>query len=98
MPFKELATRIQQEADLVQIITMYLPLREGRKALKGNCPFHADHSASFMVSREKNIFKCFGCGKDGGHIEFVMELEGRSYQDTVIGLASKFGFVVESTL
>lgn len=98
MPLQELASLVQQKADLAQIISMYFPLQEGRKALKGTCPFHADQSASLMVSRDKNIFKCFGCGKDGGPIEFVMAMEGRSYQDTVISLASKFGFLTESAV
>jgi len=98
MPLQELASLVQQKADLAQIISMYFPLQEGRKALKGTCPFHADPSASLMVLRDKNIFKCFGCGKEGGPIEFVMEMEGRSYQDTVMGLASKFGLLTESTV
>jgi DNA primase len=58
--------------DLIQIVSKHTTLREGRKVLKGNCPFHADESSSFMVSPEKNLFKCFGCGKEGGPAEFAL--------------------------
>ena len=70
---------IQSNADLVKIISKHITLREGRKALRGNCPFHADQSDSFMVSPEKNVFKCFGCGKEGGPVEFVMWIENVSF-------------------
>ncbi|MES2111298.1 MAG: CHC2 zinc finger domain-containing protein [Bacteroidota bacterium] len=64
-------------SDLVAIISKHVTLREGRKALKGNCPFHPDQSGSFMVSPEKNLFKCFGCGKEGGPAEFRLWIENK---------------------
>lgn len=85
-------TLIQLQADLVQIISRYITLQEGRKILKGNCPFHADSANSFMVNPEKNIFKCFGCGKEGGPIEFVMGIEKISRVQTVAKLQDELGF------
>ncbi|MDP9076461.1 MAG: CHC2 zinc finger domain-containing protein [Bacteroidota bacterium] len=66
-------------SDLVKIVSKHITLREGRKTLKGNCPFHPDQSDSFMVSPEKNLFKCFGCGKEGGPVEFVMWIENTNF-------------------
>jgi DNA primase len=82
---------IQNKADLTKIISRYLKLEEGRRILKANCPFHTDSSDSFMVSPVKNIFKCFGCGKEGGPIEFVMAIESKSYDEAVKSLALEFG-------
>jgi DNA primase len=75
------------KTDLVKIITSYLPLVEGRRQLKGKCPFHADTSTSLMVSPQKNIFKCFGCGIDGGPVEFVMMYENKSRAEAIQYLA-----------
>lgn len=65
-------------SDLVQIVSKYVTLQEGRKALKGNCPFHPDQAASFMVSPEKDLFKCFGCGKEGGPAEFQLWIANKA--------------------
>ena len=83
------ATLIQSQVNLVKIISGYLTLREGRKILKGPCPFHIDSANSLMVYPEKNIFKCFGCGKEGGPIEFVMNVEGLSFDEAVACLQKK---------
>jgi DNA primase len=63
------------QTDFVQLISAYVKLQEGRKVLKGNCPFHHDNAASFMVYPSKNIFKCFGCGLEGGPAEFSKAIE-----------------------
>jgi DNA primase len=56
--------------EFVKLIATYVRLEEGRKMLKGNCPFHQDTAGSFMVYPSKEIFKCFGCGLEGGAAEF----------------------------
>jgi hypothetical protein len=58
-------------SDLVTLAAHYITLRESRRNFRGNCPFHQDTTGSFMISPEKNIFKCFGCGKEGGPAEFI---------------------------
>ncbi|GAA4322049.1 hypothetical protein GCM10023149_22130 [Mucilaginibacter gynuensis] len=93
MSLEQLTPIVLAKADLVKLITSYLPLQESRKMLKGSCPFHADNGASLMVSPEKNSFKCFGCGKDGGPVEFVMFYEGLSRQDAVQNLAERMGML-----
>lgn len=71
------------QADLVQIISKYILLQESRKNLKGRCPFHKDLATSLMVSPEKNIFQCFGCGKGGGPVEFVMAIENKTREEAI---------------
>ena len=61
--------------DIVSIVSKYVLLNESRNILKGNCPFHQDSGNSLMVSPIKNIFKCFGCGKEGGPYEFITLIE-----------------------
>ena len=73
----------QTKSDLVSLIGQYLQLSPGRKAHKGSCPFHNDTGQSLMVSADKNIFKCFGCGAEGGPVEFMMALKKQSLDDAV---------------
>jgi DNA primase len=61
--------------DLVQLVATYIPLSPSRRTLRGNCPFHPDTAGSFMVSPEKQLFKCFGCGQEGGIPEFKLAIE-----------------------
>jgi DNA primase len=58
-------------SDLVTLAANYITLKESRRTFRGNCPFHQDKTGSLMISPEKNIFKCFGCGKEGGPDEFI---------------------------
>lgn len=89
MPPEQLEAHIQTHADLLQIASAYIQLTESRRIFKGPCPFHADKSNSLMISPERNHFKCFGCGKDGGPLEFIMEVKGISLQEAITKLASE---------
>jgi DNA primase len=71
------------QADLVRIVSKYVLLEESRRNLKGRCPFHPDQATSLMVSPEKNIFQCFGCGKGGGPVDFVMAIEGKTREEAI---------------
>jgi DNA primase len=88
MSTEQLVTLIQTHANLVQIASAYIPLRESRRIFKGPCPFHSDQTNSLMISPEKNQFKCFGCGIDGGPLEFVMKVKGITLQEALTSLAS----------
>lgn len=57
-------------AEMITLAAQYITLTESRRSFQGNCPFHQDTAGSLMISPEKNIFKCFGCGKEGGPQEF----------------------------
>jgi len=63
------------QTEFLQLISAYVRLEEGRKMLKGNCPFHNDTAGSFMVYPSKEIFKCFGCGREGGAAEFSKAIQ-----------------------
>jgi DNA primase len=69
-------SEVSPVANLASIIGYYLPLHESRKVLKGRCPFHADAGQSLMVYATRNHFKCFGCGYEGGAVEFISAYEG----------------------
>jgi len=88
---------VQTHSDLVSLIGQYLLLTAGRKAFKGNCPFHEDQVQSLMVSAEKNIFKCFGCGAEGGPVEFIMQMNKVPLADAVATLESLMGQAVTAT-
>ncbi|AMR33427.1 hypothetical protein A0256_19375 [Mucilaginibacter sp. PAMC 26640] len=79
------------QANLVSIVSKYILLEESRKNLKGRCPFHKDNSTSLMVSDKKNFFKCFGCGKEGGPVEFMMLIENKSREDAITMITKSGG-------
>lgn len=89
---EEHIARIQNETDLAALIQSYIPLHEGRKALKGNCPLH-DDNLSFMVMPAKNVFKCFGCGTEGGPIEFLALISNKSKNEAAELLALHTGII-----
>jgi DNA primase len=87
MAMQEYADQIQSQVSLVKIAAGYISLTESRRIFKGPCPFHKDLTNSLMISPEKNQFKCFGCGVDGGPLEFVMRIKGITLQEAVISLS-----------
>ncbi|WP_295767226.1 CHC2 zinc finger domain-containing protein [uncultured Mucilaginibacter sp.] len=84
---KTLHAQVQQKAPIVSIISSYLLLQPSRRGMRGNCPFHADQTNSLMVSAEKNIFKCFGCGEEGGPAEFISRIGNISIEKSIELLA-----------
>jgi DNA primase len=76
-----LLDRILAETDIVELVSSYFPLKKSGRNYKALCPFHAEKTPSFMVNQEKQIFKCFGCGKGGNAFHFLMEKEGLPFQE-----------------
>ena len=70
---------IRANADIVNIIGSYIPLTQKGRNYLGVCPFHDDHSPSMSVSPEKQIYKCFACGKTGNVFTFVSDYEIQSF-------------------
>lgn len=86
---------IRFKLDIADVIGEYLPLKPaGSGALKGLCPFHSEKTPSFHVSRERQIWKCFGCDKGGDIFAFVMDIEGFSFPEALRHLADKAGVIV----
>jgi len=78
-------------ADIVDVVGQYVHLTKKGGNHWGLCPFHHEKTASFSVSPGKQIFHCFGCGKGGGVVRFVMEMENLSFPDAVAKLAGQYG-------
>ena len=85
---------LKGQADLVQVVQDYVPLKRAGRSYKGLCPFHSEKTPSFHVNRDKGFFHCFGCGVGGDVFKFL-ELHGKlGFQESVRLLASRFGLPV----
>ena len=82
---------IRNSVDIVDVISEYIPLTAKGKNFFGVCPFHADHSPSMSVSREKQIYRCFSCGASGNVITFLMNYENINFVEALKKLADKAG-------
>jgi DNA primase len=80
--------------DVVEIVGRYVQLKKGGANYMGLCPFHGEKSPSFSVSPAKQFFHCFGCGKNGNAIGFLMEHAGMSFIEAVKDLAQSYGLQV----
>jgi len=89
---QDLVESILQHADIVDIISSYLNVIKKGKEYKAVCPFHADTNPSMMISKEKQIFKCFACGEGGNAITFVRKYEKISFDEAVRKVAELSGF------
>lgn len=78
---------ILQSVDIVEVIGRYVQLKRAGSNFSGKCPFHNEKTPSFMVSPQKQIFKCFGCGVGGDVITFIKEFERVDFRDAVKILA-----------
>lgn len=74
-------------ADIVDVVSAYLPLKRAGRNFVGLCPFHSEKTPSFSVNRENNVYHCFGCKAGGNVAQFVMEMERLSFPDAVLHLA-----------
>lgn len=81
-------------SDIADVVSGYVQLARKGGNLFGLCPFHSEKTPSFSVSPEKQIYHCFGCGKGGGVINFIMEIEGLTFPDAVRFLAKRAGMTV----
>lgn len=90
----EVISQIKERIDISHLIGDYLPLKKTGKNYITNCPFHKDDTPSFHVSPDLNIFHCFGCGKSGDVITFIMEFEKVPFIEAVRMLAEKAGIEI----
>ena len=73
--------------DIIDVVSDYLTLKKSGSNYKACCPFHEEKTPSFMVSPNKGIYKCFGCGKSGNALRFVMEHEQLSFIESIFVLS-----------
>ncbi len=81
-------------ADVVDIVGRHVQLKKGGANFMGLCPFHGEKSPSFSVSPSKQFYHCFGCGKNGNAIGFLMDFSGMGFIDAVKDLAQQYGLQV----
>lgn len=87
--------KILDAAQIADVVQEFVPLKKRGVNLLGLCPFHNEKTPSFTVSPSKGIFKCFGCGKGGNSINFIMEHEHLSYPEALKYLAKKYHIEIE---
>jgi len=92
---RDIVDKIHDRADIIEIISDYVTLKKRGVNYIGLCPFHDEKTPSFTVSPSKNIYKCFGCGKAGGTVNFLMEHEQLTYFETLETLAKKYNITLE---
>lgn len=89
--------QITSRIDIVEIVGEFVKLKKRGANYLGNCPFHNEKTPSFTVSPSKEIYKCFGCGKSGNAIGFVMDHEKYTYVEALKWLAARYNVTVEET-
>ena len=88
---QELINEIRMNADIVDVISSYIPLTKKGKNFFGVCPFHSDHSPSMSVSSEKQMYKCFSCGAAGNVYKFIMDYEHVGFMEALKMVSIKAG-------
>ena len=86
---------IKDTADIVDVVGEFVPLQAAGKNMKGLCPFHNEKTPSFFVSKERQIFNCFGCGEKGNVVTFIQKYKHMSYVEALQFLADKYHIEVE---
>lgn len=88
-------SRIIDTADILEVVQDFVTMKKRGVNYLGLCPFHNEKTPSFTVSSAKGIFKCFGCGKGGNSVSFIMEHEHLSYTEALKFLARKYNIEIE---
>lgn len=88
--------RIKAKLDIVDLIRSYLPLHPAGKNFKALCPFHPEKTPSFIVSPDRHLWHCFGCGEGGDGIKFLMRYENLEFSEALRMLAERLGVELSS--
>ncbi|MBP6590516.1 MAG: DNA primase [Chitinophagaceae bacterium] len=89
--------QILSRIDIIDVVGAFVKLKRRGSNFLGLCPFHNEKTPSFTVSPSKELYKCFGCGRSGNAVSFVMEHEKYSYPEALRWLANKYGIEIEET-
>jgi DNA primase len=92
---REVIAQVKEIARIEEVVGEYVTLKRKGQNEWACCPFHHEKTPSFSVAPNKGIFKCFGCGKSGDAITFIMEIEGVEYPEAIRMLAKKYGIEVQ---
>jgi DNA primase len=88
--------QIRDRSDVVEVVGQYVDLKRAGTNYKGLCPFHQERTPSFVVSPDRQIYHCFGCGKGGNVFQFLIEMDGVSFPEAVRELGRRAGIEVET--
>jgi len=88
--------QIREKIDIVSLISEYIPLKKAGRNFNSVCPFHNEKSPSFVVSPERQIWHCFGCGRGGDVYSFIMEYENIEFVEALRMLAKKAGVTLKN--
>ncbi|MBR6727533.1 MAG: DNA primase, partial [Clostridia bacterium] len=91
---REIIDEIRYRCDIEDVIGSYVTLKRAGSNKNGLCPFHGEKTPSFTVFSKTKSFYCFGCGKGGGVINFVMEIENLSFPEAVEFLAKRASMAI----
>lgn len=81
--------------NIIELIGEHVQLKRAGSSMKGKCPFHDENTASFSVSEQKGIYKCFGCGQGGDAVDFIIKHTGREFIDVIRDLADRYHIPIE---
>ncbi|HEX8549316.1 MAG TPA: DNA primase [Cytophagaceae bacterium] len=95
---KETIDKVREAADIVEVVGDFVSLKKRGQNYTACCPFHQEKTPSFSVHAAKGIYKCFGCGKAGDSIQFIMDIESLAYIEAIKFLGAKYGIEVEETV
>lgn len=98
MATQEEIQRVIESTDMVDLVSPYVKLTKQGSGWKGLCPFHDEKTPSFNVSPDKHLAKCFGCGKGGNPIQFLMDIKLISFNEALAELAKKNGVKIDVKL
>ncbi len=88
-------SNLKEQVNIVDIVSRAVPLKRAGSNYKGVCPFHSEKTPSFVVSEQKQIFTCFGCGASGDAIEFVKRFYNLDFNEAVEKIAGEYGIELE---
>ena len=91
---EEIIERIKEQNDIVDIVSESVRLKRSGQNYTGLCPFHSEKTPSFIVSRQKQIYKCFGCGEGGNVITFLMKTRKLTFEEALRELAKRSGIAI----
>lgn len=91
---EKIIDQVQERTDIVEVISRYVQLKKAGRNYKAPCPFHHEKTPSFIVSQDKQIYHCFGCGAGGNVFSFLMKHENMQFPEVIEMLAEKAGIVL----
>src|SRR3989344_1470951 len=95
-PIMDQKDEVKAKVDIIEVISSYLPLKKAGRNFSALCPFHGEKTPSFMVSAERQAYKCFGCGESGDVFTFLEKMEGWEFREALEELAKRAGVKLKS--